>query len=256
MHRHAYLGTLLCLVSCLDARDHALFDQRSDLATGGSAPVAAAFGAQAGTDSGSGGGQAATGSGAAAGSASESGGSGGSLAEPVAGASTAGAAPNDDVIPRIEDCSMVEGAVTSELSPHCYRVDTTELTFAEARTACHRAGGHLVTISSQQENDFIEELHDGEHWIGATDGRPDTMPGAGPYTWVVEEAFDYSDWEDGQPNAYETNCPEQGDESDCFEHCAFQTDDGDWNDRSCWHTIASICEWDIAAADGAAGSAP
>jgi len=77
----------------------------------------------------------------------------------------------------------------------------------------------------------------------------------GTYSWVVDEPFEYSDWEDGQPNAFETNCSEGGDETDCFEHCAFQSDDGDWNDRSCWHTIVSICEWDIEAGSGAAGDA-
>jgi hypothetical protein len=133
-------------------------------------------------------------------------------------------------------------------------VNPEELTFAAARDACHAGGGHLVTISSEAEDDFARDLHDGVHWLGASDGFPDTMPGVGTYTWVDQEDWDFTHWEDGQPNAFETNCPDQGDESDCFEHCAFQTDEGDWNDRSCWHAIASICEWDVERELGAAGA--
>jgi hypothetical protein len=154
---------------------------------------------------------------------------------------------------------MLEGAVTSDVNGHCYRVNENELTFVGARDACQQAGGHLVTISSEAEDDFAEALHDGEHWIGASDGLADTMSGVGTYTWVVDEPFDYSDWEEGQPNAFETDCPDADDDADCFEHCAFQSDEGDWNDRSCWHTIVSICEWDIeggAPGDGGAASEP
>jgi hypothetical protein len=155
--------------------------------------------------------------------------------------------------PVIESCDMLEGAVTSELNGHCYRVNLEELTFAAARDACQAGGGHLVTISSEAEDDFARDLHDGVHWLGASDGFPDTMAGVGTYTWVDQEDWDFTHWEDGQPNAFETNCPDQGDASDCFEHCAFQTDEGDWNDRSCWHTIVSICEWDVQGELGAAG---
>jgi hypothetical protein len=148
-------------------------------------------------------------------------------------------------IPVVTDCSMVEGATVSEINGHCYRVAFENYTFAEARDACHAAGGHLATISSKEENDFLRDLHDGEHWIGATDGRDDNTPGAGTYRWVTDEPWTFSEWEEGQPNAYETDCPNADDEADCFEHCAFQSDEGDWNDRSCWHTVVSICEWDI-----------
>jgi hypothetical protein len=153
---------------------------------------------------------------------------------------------------------MVEGSVKSELNGHCYRVNEAELTFSEARDACQRAGGHLITISSEAEDDFAEQLHDGEHWLGATDGRADTEPGVGTYNWVVDEPFEYSDWQEGQPNAFETDCPDDND-LDCYEHCAYQADEGDWLDRSCWHTIVSICEWDIddpSETSGGAGGAP
>ena len=258
MRHPACLVTLLCLASCLGTKDHALFDNNAGEASAAGASTAGATssGARAGTDSGSGA-QSSAGSGASAGSQSESGGSsgaGGSSTEQTAGTPSSTGGTSSD-IPVITDCAMVEGAVTSELNAHCYRVNETELSFAEARDACQKAGGHLLTISSEAEDDFAEALHDGEHWIGASDGLADTMSGVGSYSWVVDEPFDYSDWEDGQPNAFETDCPDEDSEADCFEHCAFQSDEGDWNDRSCWHTIVSICEWDLASGSGAAGDA-
>jgi hypothetical protein len=248
--------SLLCLASCLGAEDRALFDDDGGSKAHGAASAAGATssGAQSGTDSGASAGSA--GSGASAGSVGASGGSsgsGGSSAEPIAGAqSSGGTGPQ---IPVITDCAMLEGAVTSDINGHCYRVNESELTFAEARDACQKEGGHLVTISSEAEDDFAEALHDGEHWIGASDGLADTMSGVGTYTWVVDEPFDYTDWEEGQPNAFETDCPDADDDADCFEHCAFQSEEGDWNDRSCWHTIVSICEWDIEGGGGALGDA-
>jgi hypothetical protein len=256
MDRSAWLLTLLCLCSCLGAKDHALFDDGPNgMASGAaSATGATSSGAQSGTVSGSSSGSA--GSGASAGSVGASGGSsgsGGSSTEPIAGTqSSGGTGPQPPVI---VDCAMLEGAVTSDVNGHCYRVNESELTFEQARDACRQAGGHLVTISTEAEDDFAEALHDGEHWIGASDGRADTMSGVGTYTWVVDEPFDYADWEDGQPNAFETDCPDADGAADCFEHCAFQSDEGDWNDRSCWHTIVSICEWDIEGGGGTLGDA-
>jgi hypothetical protein len=89
-------------------------------------------------------------------------------------------------------------------------------------------------------------MHSDEHWIGSQDGRAQKQAGAGKYTWVTNEPFDYTNWSREQPNASKTDCVEGG--AECYEHCAFQWKGGDhdnqWNDRYCMHTIASICEWD------------
>jgi hypothetical protein len=261
MHRYAHALTLLLLASCLGARDQALFDDAADLSVAGTG-VMSASGANTGTGSGSGsaaqgsGGSVALGASGGTGAAGGSGAAGsGSLATAGAGGPRGGAPAIE--VPVVTDCAMVESASVGD-NGHCYRVNETELTFNAASAACQAAGGHLVTIGDEAENELAAALHDGEHWIGASDGLADTAPGVGTYTWVVAEPFDYSDWEQDQPNAYETDCPDQDDEADCFEHCAFQTDEGDWNDRSCWHAIASICEWDVEGptSAGGAGGAP
>jgi hypothetical protein len=155
----------------------------------------------------------------------------------------------------IESCDMLEGAVTSEQNEHCYRVNTDELDFATAAARCHDAGGHLATISDEAENDYVRDLLDGEHWLGANDGRANAASGIGTYVWVNEEPWQYTAWEEGQPNAHATDCPGEDGGANCYEHCAFQSDSGDWNDRSCWHTIASVCEWEPKPASGEPGMA-
>jgi Lectin C-type domain len=146
----------------------------------------------------------------------------------------------------LTSCDMLDGAVTNEQNGHCYRVNSENLTFTAARDACQMAGGHLITVSSQEENDFSHSLHDDEHWLGASDGRSDTMAGVGSYAWVNQEEWTYTDWREGQPNAVEIDCAGHDGGGGCFEHCAYQAAEGDWIDRSCAHTIVSICEWEPA----------
>lgn len=242
---HWLAGSLVLLLACSSPHDNVLFApdptaQGGSASTGGGAGSASGP-AQSGTDSGSApsGGNAGSGGGAGAPLAGTSGAEHG-------GSAGAGGGGGSDAppTPLIESCDQVPGSVVAELNGHCYRVNETKLDFHAASDACEAVGGHLITIASEAENDFTRDLHDGEHWLGATDGRADDVPGVGSYVWVTGEPWDYSDWEDGQPNAFETSCPTDDDAS-CYEHCGYQTDEGDWIDRSCWHTIVSICEWDV-----------
>lgn len=252
MRRLSTLGPLLLLCGCFGAKDSALF---ADLAAAGgqggtiSTNGNGAASAHSGTDSGSGAvasvGQGGNGAGSGTGGGQQFGGSGGKSSSGEAGASGG----RDTAPPVIESCSMLEGAVESELDGHCYRVSDQELSFDDALRLCAEAGGHLVNIGSAEENVWVRDLHDGEHWLGATDGRAAGEAGVGPYFWVSGEPWSYSDWEDGQPNAFATDCPDEDGGANCFEHCAFQSDEGDWNDRSCWHTIVAVCEWDLVKPD-------
>lgn len=128
---------------------------------------------------------------------------------------------------------------------HCYLVDLEQRTFEAAQAHCAELKAHLVTLSSEAEHEFAWRLQPAEHWIGAKDGKPPQQSGAGTYAWVTEEPFDFSNWSRDQPNASKTDCVDGG---SCYEHCAFQwtggEHDGQWNDRYCMHTIASVCEWD------------
>lgn len=251
MKRH-WFALALTVVGCLKPDDAVLFDRDDGSAAGGSQATAGTgsvptAGAHSGTDSGQYMAGAHTGGTSSAGGGGVNAGLGGKALG--GGGGTGGDAPP---VPVIESCDMVSGSLASELNGHCYRASEEELTFADAREACRLAGGHLVTIGSEEENELARDLHDGEHWLGATDELADDAPGVGTYVWVNEEPWEFSDWEEGQPNAFENDCPDE--DGQCYEHCAFQTDEGDWNDRSCWHTIASICEWDVNTQPGHGGA--
>jgi hypothetical protein len=236
--------TFFTALACSSPRGGELFskDGLASGATGNS------FGASAGTDSAGSqnpntggtldslGGSAGSTSGSSAGGADKGGGSTGG---------SGGSGGQEQHQPQvIESCDMLEDAVTSDDNGHCYRVNSDLLPYTAARDACSAAGGYLVAISSEAEDDFVHALLEADHWLGASDGRSDGSEGVGEYEWLSGEEWDYSNWQDGQPNAVATNCPNESSGANCFEHCAYQDESGGWIDRACWHTIASVCEWE------------
>ena len=93
------------------------------------------------------------------------------------------------------------GSFTSigEYNGHTYYRSNSAATYATARTTCENAGGTLVVITSEGENDFIQtNLGINNHvWIGLTDEVNE-----GTYVWATGESFgDYTNWASGQPDA-------------------------------------------------------
>jgi cysteine-rich repeat protein len=140
----------------------------------------------------------------------------------------------------VVQCNDVHPEAT-QFQNHCYWRNTDDAPWAVASAACVAGGGHLVTIASQAENDFLSNLHEW-FWIGATDGRGRMVPGVGTYTWVTGEPWDYTNWEQDRPNAQGNDCGA----SICYEHCAELQADGTWNDLDCGRQPGrdSVCEWD------------
>jgi hypothetical protein len=77
---------------------------------------------------------------------------------------------------------------------HSYYRSTGTMTWTAARTACANMGGHLVTVTSAAENNFIFNLWP-SGWIGLTDEASE-----GTWRWVTGEAYSYSSWNPGEPN--------------------------------------------------------
>jgi hypothetical protein len=81
--------------------------------------------------------------------------------------------------------------------------------------------GHLATLISQQEEDFIisnfPQVYPQYVWLGASDEASE-----GDWKWITGETWDYTDWAIGEPNGetYE-NCLDFGDYS------------SQWNDERC-----------------------
>jgi hypothetical protein len=95
-------------------------------------------------------------------------------------------------------------------------------------------GGHLATITSAEEQTFIETYmksisFDADVWIGLySDGQK--------WNWVTEEEYSYTHWESGRP--------------DCSGSQEFFVQlngryFGQWNDLPSLSTIYFICEWEV-----------
>ncbi len=82
--------------------------------------------------------------------------------------------------------------------------------------------GHLATIHSQAENDFINSLGRGTGFFGAFQPVGSPEP-AGNWQWVTGEPWIYSNWSPGNPS----NSGNTGNED-----VASMRLDGEWNDRT------------------------
>jgi hypothetical protein len=64
--------------------------------------------------------------------------------------------------------------------------------------------GHLATLTSMEENDFVKSLNpdnNAEYWIGGKQGINNSDPAAG-WHWVTNEPWNYTNWDTGgsEPN--------------------------------------------------------
>ena len=76
---------------------------------------------------------------------------------------------------------------------HIYRVYEEKLTPPEAQKYCEEMGGYLVSITSEEENDFVNKLAKKAdvsiYTIGATDINEE-----GVWEWMSGEEWDYTYW--------------------------------------------------------------
>ena len=74
----------------------------------------------------------------------------------------------------------------------------------DANQAAQVLGGHLVTISSAAENDFVFSLVSSSekrhgYWLGGYQLPGSSEPDGG-WVWVTGEPWNYTCWDDGEPN--------------------------------------------------------
>ena len=92
-------------------------------------------------------------------------------------------------------------ANTSSFNGHTYECYDIETTWNQAYRICENKGGHLVTITSKDENDFVYDLckdHCNIIWIGATVFNRDANKEN--WYWITGEFFFYENWNSGEPN--------------------------------------------------------
>ena len=90
-----------------------------------------------------------------------------------------------------------------EYNEHTYSIYDCRSDWAKANNICTRMNGHLVTITSEDEQKAVEQLLDkgskNNYWLG---GLKDE---SGVWSWVTGEEMTYAHWAYGQPNNYNNN---------------------------------------------------
>lgn len=127
-----------------------------------------------------------------------------------------------------------ENSVAEPTDGHKYEIFHDTLTWEEAKAACEAKGGHLATITSQEEQKMIESLNtqNSKLWIGGYKNS------AGQWCWVTGEPWEYQNWGDGEPN---NSSNVVADES-CVAVWPVK-----WNDLANSNTYEQsgyICEWE------------
>jgi surface protein len=75
-------------------------------------------------------------------------------------------------------------------------------TFAEARALAEQFNADLLTITTQEEQEYLEEILESKglsanYWLGLTDEEVE-----GQWRWLNGEPFSYSNWSSGEPNNF------------------------------------------------------
>ena len=97
---------------------------------------------------------------------------------------------------------QVKGNDWTEWEGHLYQIVVDDLvSWNDSEIAAEdQLGGYLATITSPEEQQFIEELLQGSaspsggYWIGLKEAQPDV------YVWSNGEPLSYTNWHDGEPN--------------------------------------------------------
>lgn len=107
------------------------------------------------------------------------------------------------------------------------------MTWVDAELRCVAEGGNLVSIHSQEENDFVTALIQnfdplqGYTWIGLYDAQKE-----GAWMWSDRSAFSFEAWEAGEPN-------NNNGSEDCVQ-TNFKKP-SEWNDSICSLKFPSVC---------------
>jgi len=108
---------------------------------------------------------------------------------------------------------IVEWSVASGGNGHFYERVDTPVSFATARAAAlasthNGLNGYLVTITSEEENDFLINLAGGIGWSSGSDEAVEGTwrwldgPEAGVVYWQDGVTLTYADWGAGEPNTF------------------------------------------------------
>jgi len=80
---------------------------------------------------------------------------------------------------------------------HFFKIYDIITDWQTAKDYCESLGGHLATITSEDEQNYVQNMiknaNKNEYWLGASNS-------GGEWQWVTGEDWNYTNWADVQPN--------------------------------------------------------
>ncbi|KAM8921492.1 brevican core protein [Pelodytes ibericus] len=111
----------------------------------------------------------------------------------------------------------------------CYKHFHIRRSWEEAETHCRDSGGHLISIMTPEEQDFVNNKYREYQWTGLNDRTIE-----GDFQWSDGNALLYENWNHQQPDSYFLS----------GENCVVMVwhDSGHWSDVPCNYHLPYTCK--------------
>ncbi|XP_068736603.1 uncharacterized protein [Montipora capricornis] len=151
------------------------------------------------------------------------------------------------------DPLTVSYAVLADICPddwmyfkgYCYQKISSCDSWSNGQSRCATVGANLPSVHNQEENVFLQNLHDGENgWLGLSD-----INSEGTFVWSDGTRFDFHYWATNQPNNFRNE--------DCVHTLgSLQAHKFKWNDVNCSSCHKYSCKKDYDECQGFSHDCP
>lgn len=134
---------------------------------------------------------------------------------------------------------------------HYYLAFDESLSWTEAKDYCENLGGHLATVTSQGEQNFIVGLFNESngYYLGGSDAEIE-----GNWTWITGEQWQFDNWFPGEPNNAQSGTEHYLEiyTAKSYGTGKYEYNGTEYNTFGCWNdhrgiamtNIGFICEWE------------